>query len=207
MYTRSNSLVLSIPTNNYQGQFAYRAMPRSKEPEIFTFERIPAQEPQRYTAVRQRRKNTRVQYPANVRKYLPPAEKSAAKRWLVALCLVLFLQIYTEDACIETPISAESLAVEVNEEASYAHYKVLPFQSAEEQARQLTDDVSTELSSVNHQDQLVGEQSDNIWSKLVNTTCPCWDGEMNRMHRQSTRNGYVVAFLYPAVYHRLGSEN
>ncbi|CAB1319275.1 unnamed protein product [Coregonus sp. 'balchen'] len=182
-------------------------MPRSKEPEIFTFERIPAQEPLRYTPVRQRKKNTRVQYPANVRKYLPPAEKSAAKRWLVALCLVLFLQIYTEDACIETPISAESLAAEVHEEASFGPYKELRFQSAEEQARQLTDSVSNELSSVNCQDQLVGEQSDNTWSKLVNTTCPSWDAETNRMHKQSTRNSYVVAFLYPAVYHRLGSEN
>lgn len=173
-------------------------MPRSREPEIFTFERIPVQQvPQRSTPLRQRKRNTRVMYPANVRKYLPPTEKSKAKRWLVALCLVVFLQIYTEEACVETPIStADSPAEARGEEASFTQYQVLPFQSAEEQARQM-------MVQKACQDEQVGEKSS--WSQLLNTTCPIWDTEMSRMYEQSSRNGYVVALLYP-VYRRLGSE-
>ncbi|XP_010887767.2 radiation-inducible immediate-early gene IEX-1 [Esox lucius] len=207
MYVRSNSLLLSIPTKSYQGPLAYRPMPRSKEPEIFTFERIPVQEPERSLPLRPRKRNTRVQYPANVRKYLPPAEKSPAKRWLVALCLVLFLQIYTEEASVETTTSSESLSGEVPEEVSFTQYQVLPFQSAEEQARHLRDGVYDELPHVDCQNQLIDEQSDITSRQQVNQTCPGWEAEMNRMHQQSSSNGYVVALLYPAVYHRLGCED
>ncbi|KAJ8005617.1 hypothetical protein DPEC_G00119800 [Dallia pectoralis] len=182
-------------------------MPRSKDPEIFTFERIPVQGPERYTPVRPRKRNTRVQYPANVRKYLPPAEKSPAKRWLVALCLVLFLQIYTEEASIETTGSSESISGEVPEKASFAQYQVLPFQSAEEQARQLRDLVPDQHPHMSCQHHLVHDQRDNTWRKQANRTCPDWEAERSRMHQQSSSNGYVVALLYPAVYHRLGCED
>lgn len=45
-----------------------------------------------------RRRTQKVMYPRLVRKYLPRTEKgSLAKRWLLALCAVVFLQICTEE--------------------------------------------------------------------------------------------------------------
>ncbi|XP_061117643.1 radiation-inducible immediate-early gene IEX-1 [Conger conger] len=137
MLARSNSLIFS-PVSN----FDYRSMPRSKEPEIFTFEPVPLQYvPLRNTSFRPRRKNTRVMYPANVRKYLPKPEKSPAKRWLLILCLVVFLQIYTEEPNVEattTQSAAESSAPDVtSEDLSFSQYQMLPFESAEQQARQM----------------------------------------------------------------------
>lgn len=204
MYSRSNSIVLSLPTNNFfQDNFSFSSMPRSKEPEIFTFEQIPAQfQPRPAAFPRQRKKHTRVMYPSNVRKYLPPAEKSAAKRWLVILCLVVFLQIWTEEGVIDTQTDS---AVQDSscEETPFAQYQVLPlFQSAEEQARQMRSD-SVE-SPVNEQERLSSEQ--NSWSLLPNTTCLSCTEEIKCTPEQSTNNGYVVALLYP-VYHTLGSDN
>lgn len=203
MYSRSNSIVLSLPTNNFfQDNFSFNSMPRSREPEIFTFEQIPAQVQHRPAAVlRQRRKNTRVMYPSNVRKYLPPAEKSAAKRWLVILCLVVFLQIWTEEGVIDTQTDS---AVQDSscEETPFAQYQVLPFQSAEEQARQMRSDSAE--SPMNEQGRLSSEQTS--WSLLLNTTCPSCMEEIKCTPEQSTNNGYVVALLYP-VYHTLGSDN
>ncbi|KAJ8415472.1 hypothetical protein AAFF_G00424520 [Aldrovandia affinis] len=91
-------MTLSISVDH----FDYRPMARSKEPEIFTFDQLPAQMRQRNTAIRHRKKNTRVMYPAKVRKYLPPVEKSPVKRWLLILCLIVFMQIYTEEPSVET---------------------------------------------------------------------------------------------------------
>ena len=187
-----------------QEQFPNRTMLRSREPEIFTFERIPDQTQHTSSSLRPRKRNMRVMYPAKVRKYLPPAEKSPAKRWLLALCLVVFLQIYTEEPCAETAVANESPAAEVAfEEVPFTQYQVLAFQSAEEQIRQLkagADDFHKSSLNCKHERE---SQSEDL---LVNTTCPSQEAVISLKHDQSTRNGYVVALLYPAVYHRLGSE-
>ncbi|XP_058632244.1 radiation-inducible immediate-early gene IEX-1 [Onychostoma macrolepis] len=212
MYTRSDSLVLSLPTNTFfqpqsQSQFDFRPMmPRNTEPEIFTFERIPETQqsafPPRGAAARPRKRNTRVMYPSKVRKYLPPAEKSPAKRWLLVLCLVVFLQIYTEEGSVETTQSEGPTFTDVTS------CNVLRFQSAEEQAREMMGSCSEDLSLMSHQ-QLQSsseEKKENTW--FLNTTCPSssWEEDINTFYQQSRRNGYVVALLYP-VYHRLGTEN
>ncbi|KTG34842.1 hypothetical protein cypCar_00018133 [Cyprinus carpio] len=175
-------------------------MPRNTEPEIFTFERIP--EPQqpafhpRGAAVRPRKRNTRVMYPSKVRKYLPPAEKSPAKRWLLVLCLVVFLQIYTEEGSVETTQSEGPTFTDATS------YNVLPFQSPEEQARQMMGSCPEDFSPMSSSE----EKKENSW--LLNTTCPSssLEEDINTLYQQSRRNGYVVALLYP-VYHRLGTEN
>lgn len=209
MYTRSDSLVFSLPTNAFfqpQSQFDFRQMmPRNTEPEIFTFERIPEPQqpafPPRGAAVRPRKRNTRVMYPSKVRKYLPPAEKSPAKRWLLVLCLVVFMQIYTEEGSVETTQSEGPTFTD-------ATCNVLPFQSADEQAREMMGSCPEDFSPMSHQ-QLQScseEKEENSW--LLNTTCPSsiWEEDINTFNQQSRRNGYVVALLYP-VYHRLGTEN
>ncbi|XP_077097833.1 radiation-inducible immediate-early gene IEX-1 [Siphateles boraxobius] len=205
MFSRSDSMVLSLPTNAFfqpQQQFGFRSMePRNTEPEIFTFERIP--EPQRQSfnprgaSQRPRKRNTRVMYPPKVRKYLPPAEKSPAKRWLIALCLVVFLQIYTEEGSVET---MQSEAPTFTDSAAY---NVLPFQSAEEQARQMMGKFPEDFSQSCSEKE---EKKESSW--LLNTTCPSssLEEDFTTLYQQSRRNGYVVALLYP-VYHRLGTEN
>ncbi|XP_076854951.1 radiation-inducible immediate-early gene IEX-1 [Brachyhypopomus gauderio] len=192
MYTRSNTLSLSVPTKNF-GAFEYKPMPRKNtEPEVFTFDQLPAQA-QRAAPVRPRKKITRVMYPSNVRKYLPPAEKSPAKRWLLALCLVVLVQIYTEEGAVDAQRAADVHADLPREDASFTLYNVLPFQSAEERVRQMT-----------------GCREDaalTSWSPWLNATCPSasWEEDVRAARQQSRRNGYVVALLYP-VYHTLGSE-
>lgn len=208
MLTRSDSLIFTLPSNNFfqpQPQFGFGSMmPRNTQPEIFTFERIPEPQqpgafPQRGAPVRPRKRNTRVMYPAKVRKYLPPAEKSPVKRWLLILCMVVFMQIYTEEGCVETPQTEASA------------YNVLPFQSAEEQAKQMMSNCPEEFIQMPYESSSSrnGEKKDSFW--LLNTTCPSsvWEEEdftAIYQQQQSRRNGYVVALLYP-VYHRLGSEN
>lgn len=68
---------------------------RSTEPEVFTFERIPLQTAALscHAPLRPKKRCTRVMYPAKVRMHLPPPERSAAKRVLLALVLVLLWQI------------------------------------------------------------------------------------------------------------------
>lgn len=163
------------------------------------------------STVRQRRKNTRVMYPAQVRKYLPPPEKSPAKRWLLILCLVVFLQIYTEEPNVETTTTsaAESSAANVpSEDLSFPQYEVLPFQSAEEQARQMKSLSSDGPQKEQEQQQKMPEKS--VVSRLLNWTCPCRGSKVSGLYEQglyeqSRRNGYAVVLLYP-VYRRLGSE-
>ncbi|XP_067296387.1 radiation-inducible immediate-early gene IEX-1 [Pseudorasbora parva] len=203
MYSRSDSLVLSLPRNTFfqpQSQFDFRpTMQRNTEPEIFTFERIP--EPQQAfhhrgaAPPRPRKRNTRVMYPSKVRKYLPPAEKSPAKRWLLALCLVVFLQIYTEEGSVETTQSEATTFTDATA------YNVLPFQSAEEQARQMMGEFPEDFIQSSSE-----EKKESSW--LLNTTCPSssLEEDFATLYQQSRRNGYVVALLYP-VYHRFGSEN
>ncbi|XP_065106120.1 radiation-inducible immediate-early gene IEX-1 [Paramisgurnus dabryanus] len=195
MFARSDSLLLSIPTSNFfqqQPHFDFRPM-RSTEPEIFTFERIPETQqsfPHRGAPVRPRKRNTRVMYPAQVRKYLPPVEKSRAKRWLFILCLVVFMQIYTEEGSVEST-QAEGPAATT--------YNALSFQSAEEQARQ--------MMSMSDQKLQVGNEEKESLNQFLNTSCQsatCED-DVTALYQQSRRSGYVVALLYP-VYHRLGTE-
>lgn len=195
-------MILSIPVNN----FDYRPMPRSKEPEIFTFEQVPVHAPPRNTPVRQRRKNTRVMYPATVRKYLPPAEKSPAKRWLLILCLVVFLQIYTEETNVETTTAtaAENSAADVpSEDLSFPQYQLLPFQSAEQQAREMKSLSAEGQRKAREEQQKAPEQS--VLTRLLKWTCPRRGAKVVSLYERSRRNSYVVALLYP-VYHRLGSE-
>lgn len=205
MFSRSDSMVLSLPTNAFfppEQQFGFGPMePRNTKPEIFTFDRIP--EPQRHAfnprgaPQRPRKKNIRVMYPSKVRKYLPPAEKSPAKRWLLALCLVVFLQIYTEEGSVETMQSEAPTFTDASA------YNVLPFQSAEEQARQMMGKFPEDFSQSCSEEEVKKESS---W--LLNTTCPrsSLEEDFTTLYQQSRRNGYVVALLYP-VYHRLGTEN
>lgn len=197
-------MTLSIQSSR-QESFAFSTMAasRSKEPEIFTFERVPTQATavRSFAPVRPKKRCTRVMYPAKVRMYLPPAEKSPAKRWLVILCLVVLWQIYTEEPCVETPLGSADSPV--------GDYQVLPFQSAEEQARQLTDSAAAEGLPVpvsGCKGRVAGHSSSSWEQILLNTTCPSpsLETEISRMYEQSTRNGYMVALL---VYHRLGSDN
>lgn len=206
MYSRSNSTTLSVQADQ-QESFAFSRMSaaRSTEPEIFTFERIPAAQAtavRSYAPIRPKRRCTRVMYPAKVHMYLPPVEKSHAKRWLVVLCLVVLWQIYTEEPCVETPLgSADSPA---------SDYQVLPFQSVEEQLRKLTEASSGSAglpaSAVIYEDKVTGHDSSSWDQILLNITCPSpsLETELRRAYEQSAGNGYMVALL---VYHRLGGDN
>ncbi|XP_051966781.1 radiation-inducible immediate-early gene IEX-1 [Xyrauchen texanus] len=207
MLTRSDSLVF---TNSFfqsqQPQFDFRPIvARNTEPEIFTFERIPQQQQPlsgRGAPVRPRKRNTRVMYPSKVRKYLPPPEKSPAKRWLLILCLVVLLQIYTEDESVETTQSEGPTFTDATS------YNVLSFQSPEEQARQMMGNCPDDFTQMSNKQLQANcdEEEKNSW--FLNTTCPSssWEEDMTTLYQQSRRNGYVVALLYP-VYHTLGSEN
>ncbi|XP_071340119.1 radiation-inducible immediate-early gene IEX-1 [Trachinotus anak] len=193
MYSRSNSVTLTVQRES----FGFPGMAtRSTEPEVFTFERIPAQATavRSYVPIRPKKRCTRVMYPAKVRMHLPPPEKSQAKRWLVILCLVVLWQIYTEEPCADAPLSSADSAI--------SDYQGFPFKSAEEQARQLTPlSASSELLSA-----ATSRCEDNGSSSDPNTTCPTPgpEAESSRPYEQSAGKGYMVALL---VYHRLGSDN
>ncbi|XP_058492491.1 radiation-inducible immediate-early gene IEX-1 [Solea solea] len=186
MYTRSNSVTTTVQ----QERFAFSRMAtRSTEPEVFTFERIPAQATamRSYVPIRPKKRCTRVMYPAKVRMHLPPPEKSQAKRWLVILCLVVLWQIYTEEECADGTLSSTDATV-------------FPFQSAEEQARQLTQaSVSSELLTTT-------QTEASVEHTIPGTACPTsgQEVESSRHFEQSAGKSYVVALL---VYHRLGSDN
>lgn len=195
MYSRSNSMTVTLQ----QERFAFARMAtRSTEPEVFTFERMPPQATavRSYVPVRPKKRCTRVMYPAKVRMHLPPPEKNQAKRWLIILCLVVLWQIYTEEPYAETTLGSADSAV--------SDFQSLPFQSTEEQARQLTDiSASSELlsgSPSNCEDgSSSGEQS------IPNTACPkpAEETKTSRSFEQSAGKSYMVALL---VYHRLGSD-
>uniref|UniRef100_A0A3P9NJ47 Zgc:158343 n=1 Tax=Poecilia reticulata TaxID=8081 RepID=A0A3P9NJ47_POERE len=129
MYSRSDSVTLTV-----QESFAFSSgmATRSTQPEVFTFERIPPQATavRSYVPIRPKKRCTRVMYPAKVRMHLPPPERSHAKRWLVILCLVVLWQIYTEEPCVDAPLSADG---------SISDYQGFSFQSAEQQARQMSE--------------------------------------------------------------------
>uniref|UniRef100_A0A3Q2DBJ6 Zgc:158343 n=1 Tax=Cyprinodon variegatus TaxID=28743 RepID=A0A3Q2DBJ6_CYPVA len=107
MYSRSNSTTMTVQQERFA--FSSGMSARSTQPEVFTFERIPPQATavRSYVPVRPKKRCTRVMYPAKVRMHLPPPERSQAKRWLVILCLVVLWQIYTEEPCVEAPLSAD----------------------------------------------------------------------------------------------------
>lgn len=188
MYTRSSTVSFTYPSYS-----SYRSMARSTEPEVFTFDRLPEQElrPQRQ---QQRRRVTRVMYPAKVRKYLPPAEKSLAQRWLLALFLVLLAQIYTacddEHDITEAAALSDALAGKLaGDGASASTSLFLHFRSAEETARRMASCSEDSLP----------------W---MNSTCGMEEIELHehrQHHPQKRNNPYVVALLYPAVY-TLGSD-
>lgn len=194
MYTRSTTMSMSF---TYPSHSAYRPMARSTEPEVFTFDQVPDPHfsPLRQQQQQQRRRVTRVMYPAKVRKYLPPAEKNPAKRWLLALCLVLLAQIYTErddeHDMTETAALSDAFAGELpGDVASASSPLFLHLRSAEETARRMT---SCSKDS----------------GPSMNTSCEMEETEVHepRQHRWQQRNNpYVVALLYPAVYHTLGNE-
>ncbi|GAA6230489.1 radiation-inducible immediate-early gene IEX-1 [Lates japonicus] len=195
MYTRSNSVTMTVQQESFA--FSRMAM-RSTEPEVFTFERIPAQATavRSFVPIRPKKRCTRVMYPAKVRMHLPPPEKSQAKRWLVILCLVVLWQIYTEEPCAETPLSGADSPI--------GDYQGFSFQSAEEQARQLSDlSPGSELLSATHNS---CEDNGSSSDQVPNTTCtkPGQDAESSRSFEQSAGKSYMVALL---VYHRLGSDN
>ncbi|XP_066569308.1 radiation-inducible immediate-early gene IEX-1 [Amia ocellicauda] len=191
MYTRSNSLLLSISAEHSYAAHSYRPMARSTQPEIFTFERLPEPDRRRSSLHRNKRRTTRVLYPSKVRKYLPPPEKSLIKRWLVALCLVVCLQIYTEEPCAETAVVGEGSG----EDLRFSELQLLPFLSAELKVPEMD-------SYAAGQQRLEESTADRVDSEDLNSTCPDWYNEVARMSVPSRQSGYVVALLYP-VYHNL----
>ncbi|XP_026176764.1 radiation-inducible immediate-early gene IEX-1 [Mastacembelus armatus] len=195
MYARTNSMTLTVQRE----RFAFSRMAnRSTEPEVFTFERIPAQATavRSYVPIRPKKRCTRVMYPAKVRMHLPPPEKSPAKRWLLVLCLVVLWQIYTEEPCAETPLGTTETPV--------GDYQGYAFQAAEEQALQLPQfSVSPELLPATATSCVDGGSPGD--QAIPNTTCaePGREAESSRLFDQRAGNSYMVALL---VY-RLSSEN
>ncbi|KAF6716983.1 Radiation-inducible immediate-early gene IEX-1 [Oryzias melastigma] len=186
MYARSDSMTVTLP----QERFAFPSTAtRSTEPEVFTFERVPspATAVSSYVPVRPRRRAMRVMYPAKVRMHLPPPEKSQAKRWLVVLCLVVLWQIYTEEPCMDAPLSSA--------ESSVSDYQSFPFQSAEQQAAQLPDFSAPSPGGC--------EESASPEQIIPSAACLKPTQETDTFE-QSAGKSYVVALL---VYHRLGNDN
>lgn len=196
MYSRSDSMTLTVKRESFA---LSRMATRSTEPEVFTFERIPAQATAvpSFVPIRPKKRCTRVMYPAKVRMHLPPPEKSQAKRWLVALCLVVLWQIYSEDPCAEAALGGA--------DGSVSDYQGFVLQAAEEQARQLAGlSASPELRAAppaRCEDD--GPSSEHI---IPSTTCPepAEESEASRSFEQSAGKSYMVALL---VYHRLGGDN
>ncbi|XP_068460404.1 radiation-inducible immediate-early gene IEX-1 [Clinocottus analis] len=132
MYSRSDSVTLTLQRESFGFP---RSATRSTEPEVFTFERVPPQASAvlSYAPIRPKRRCARVMYPAKVRMHLPPPEKrSPAARWLLALCLVVLWQIYTEEPCADAP-GADGPVTDYQ-----ADYQSFPFrqQCAEEPQQQ-----------------------------------------------------------------------
>lgn len=186
MYSRSNSVTLTVQRESYGFS---RMATRSTEPEVFTFERIPAQATavRSYVPIRPKKRCTRVMYPAKVRMHLPPPEKNQAKRWLVILCLVVLWQIYTEDPCAETALGSA--------DSSVSDYQGFPFQSAEEQ-RTSSELLSATASSC--------EDDGSFSEHILLNTCPTPGQETESSRFEQSAGKSVVALL---VYHRLGSDN
>lgn len=181
-----------------QERFAFAGMSaRSTEPEVFTFEQVPAQATavRSYVPIRPKKRCTRVMYPAKVRMHLPPPEKNQAKRWLVILCLVVLWQVYTEEPCAETPLAAADGPV--------SDCQGLAFKSAEEKADFHT---GTQLISGSTSSFEDGSSSGEQTAPTVTCSEPQEKAESSQYEQQGSGAGksYVVALL---MYHRLGSDN
>lgn len=193
MYSRTSSMTVTVP----EERFAFAGLaPRSTEPEVFTFERLPPQATavRSYVPVRPKKRCTRVMYPAKVRMHLPPPEKNQAKRWLLMLCLVVLWQIYTEEPCAEAALPAADGPVS-------ADCRGFALQSVEEQLG----------GSGSGSEFLSGSPSgceDDASSGrlLADTTCPesSHESSASRSFDQSASKSYMVALL---MYHRLGGDN
>lgn len=190
MYSRSDSVTMTV----HHERFAFTELaPRSTEPEVFTFERIPAAATavRSYVPIRPKKRCTRVMYPAKVRMHLPPPEKSQAKRWLMVLCLVVLWQIYTEEPCAEAQLSGPDASI-----GDFHGFR--RFQSAEEQARQLTRDAASESGCE-------GASDDHQTVPITACSRPGQEGEESSLtFEQNAGKSCMVALL---VYHKLGSEN
>lgn len=187
MYSRTNSMTVTVQ----QERFAFSGMAtRSREPEVFTFEHVPAQVSavRSYVPIRPKRRCTRVMYPSKVRMHLPPPEKSQAKRLLVILCLVVLWQIYTEEPCAETPLGSADSPV------SDCHG--LSFQSAEKQEQQQRADYSADT-------QVLSVSTDSSPSEQIVPSNNCAEPGQEQQGSGAGK-GYMVALL---VYHKLGSDN
>ncbi|XP_069039501.1 radiation-inducible immediate-early gene IEX-1 [Lepisosteus oculatus] len=210
MYVRSDSLVLSVPAGScYPEYSSYRPLPRRTEPEIFTFEPVAVLEQRRSSLLRPRKKTTRVMYPSKVRKYLPPAEKSPAKRWLLALCLVLSWQIYTEDPTAEPAAPAESGAPAApgGEDLS-SRYQFLPFLSAElplpevESFAAQGPQEQEEERAAGAEVPSGGAEAEGAPGPDENVTCPGWLSDATGSSPRSGKDGCaldVLSPLYPTM--------
>lgn len=190
MYSRTDGMTVTVQ----EERFAFAGMaPRSTEPEVFTFERLPPQATavRSYVPVRPKKRCTRVMYPAKVRMHLPPPEKNQAKRWLIILCLVVLWQIYTEEPCAEAALANTDSPVS-------ADCRGFAFQSVEEQLSGGSELLSGSPSSC--------EDAASSGRLLPDTTCPDSREESTASGSfdQSASKSYMVVLL---MYHRLGSDN
>uniref|UniRef100_A0A3B1JVZ7 Uncharacterized protein n=2 Tax=Astyanax mexicanus TaxID=7994 RepID=A0A3B1JVZ7_ASTMX len=186
---------------------------RSTEPEVFTFDRIhevhalTAQQCAR-PAPALRRRPVRVLYPSTGRRYLPRAETSPAKRWLLALCLVVLLQIYAEDDV--------AVNVATDEVGASVARALPPFTSAEEEMKAATAAAAAAASSSSSSatctrlNSWTQQKQQQMCPERAATSTRTWSvNEHAQAHaaQARARSGYVVALLYPAVYHhKLSSE-
>lgn len=199
MYSRSTSGTLTVQQQQQQREsFAFPGMvpARSTEPEVFTFERVPAQATalRSYVPVRPRKRCTRVMYPAKVRMHLPPPEKNQAKRWLVLLCLVVLWQIYTEDVELENTVSSST--------------SIYASSSTDLQSFGIHEDLqrcSGAGSELGNPAENMCHEAAGVSTESAAQQQPEEVVESGRSFEQGAAGkGYVVALL---VYHRLGSDN
>lgn len=177
-------------------RFAFAGMaPRSKEPEVFTFEQAPAQATavRSYVPIRPKKRCTRVMYPAKVRMHLPPPEKNQAKRWLVILCLVVLWQVYTEEPCAETSLAAA--------DGPASDCQGFALKSAEEKA-----DFHTGAQLISGSTSSFNDGSSSGAQTASTVTCePQEKTESSQYEQQGSGAGKSVVALL--MYHRLGSDN
>ncbi|KAK6470936.1 hypothetical protein HHUSO_G30452 [Huso huso] len=202
MYSRSNSMILSIPAQAaHPDSLPYRFMNRRTEPEIFTFEELPPQV-RRSSLGKPRRRPARVMYPSKVRKYLPPAEKSPAKRLFLVLCAVLFLQIYTEDPTLETPtgtVEAAQTGAPLSEDLSFSEYQLLPFFSAEVPEMKIYPTGQQQGSDRQAKQQQQQQQQAESAPKLqdsAKTTCPSLNPYTGALPLSSQSRSMMVLLVY-----------
>ncbi|XP_067868057.1 radiation-inducible immediate-early gene IEX-1-like [Heterodontus francisci] len=75
---------------------AGRSEPHRPQGDIFTFDTESLRVMSRCQPSRSSKRPRRVLYPAIVRRYLPPQRRDHTKTWLLLLCTVIALQVYSE---------------------------------------------------------------------------------------------------------------